>query len=107
MYGFQISPGSADGQPNLVPPLTSTEAVLAYKSDLEAIDPSTEYLMTLYLHQDVTPDEIRKAAKAGIRGESSYLSQIQSCILMPVSIVDVRAFINSIRSQVVPSWSDY
>lgn len=27
--------------------------------------------MTLYLHPDVTPEEIRKAAKAGIRGEHS------------------------------------
>ena len=25
--------------------------------------------MTLYLHPDVTPEEIRKASKAGIRGE--------------------------------------
>lgn len=28
--------------------------------------------MTLYLHPDVTPDEIRKAAKAGIKGVKSY-----------------------------------
>lgn len=41
---------------------------LQYKSDLEAIDPSVEYLMTLYLSPDLTPDEIRKAKKAGIAG---------------------------------------
>ncbi|KAK8850380.1 dihydroorotase, homodimeric type [Kwoniella newhampshirensis] len=58
--------------PNLVPPLTSTQAVLAYKAELERIDPSVEWLMTLYLHPDVTPDEIRRAAKAGIRGVKSY-----------------------------------
>jgi dihydroorotase len=58
----------ADRQPNLVPPLTSTKAVLAYKADLESIDSSTEYLMTLYLHPEVTPAEIKKAAKAGIKG---------------------------------------
>ncbi|WVR08445.1 dihydroorotase, homodimeric type [Kwoniella sp. DSM 27419] len=58
--------------PNLVPPLTSTEAVLAYKSELERIDPSVEWIMTLYLHPEVTPDEIRKAAKAGVKGVKSY-----------------------------------
>ncbi|WVQ86008.1 dihydroorotase, homodimeric type [Cryptococcus sp. DSM 104549] len=58
--------------PNLVPPLTSTDAVLAYKSELERIDSSVEWLMTLYLHPEVTPDEIRKAAKAGIKGVKSY-----------------------------------
>jgi dihydroorotase len=58
----------ADTQPNLVPPLTSTDAVLAYKADLEVIDPHTEFLMTLYLHPDVTPQEIKKAAKAGVKG---------------------------------------
>ena len=61
---------SANTEPNLVPPLTKTEAVLAYKAELEALDPGVEWLMTLYLHPDVTPDEIRKAAKAGIRGAS-------------------------------------
>jgi len=29
--------------------------------------------MTLYLHPDVTPAEIRKAAKAGIKGMSLYI----------------------------------
>ncbi|WWD20563.1 dihydroorotase, homodimeric type [Kwoniella shandongensis] len=58
--------------PNLVPPLTSTDSVVAYKAELERIDPSVEWLMTLYLHPEVTPDEIRKAAKAGIKGVKSY-----------------------------------
>ncbi|WVQ95694.1 dihydroorotase, homodimeric type [Kwoniella sp. CBS 9459] len=58
--------------PNLVPPLTSTEAVLSYKAELERIDPSVQWLVTLYLHPDVTPAEIRKAAKAGISGVKSY-----------------------------------
>lgn len=61
----------ANFQPNLVPPLTKTERVLEYKAELERIDPSVEWLMTLYLHPEVTPEEIRKAAKAGIRGKSS------------------------------------
>ncbi len=41
---------------------------LAYKAELEAIDPETEYLMTLYLSSELTPDEIRKAKTAGIVG---------------------------------------
>ncbi|ORY35858.1 dihydroorotase [Naematelia encephala] len=58
--------------PNLVPPITSTSRALEYKAELEKIDPKTQWLMTLYLHPDVTPDEIRKAAKAGIKGVKSY-----------------------------------
>ncbi len=55
-------------KPNLMPPLTTTAAALAYQSELRRISPETEWLMTLYLHPDVTPEEIRKASKAGIRG---------------------------------------
>jgi dihydroorotase len=40
-----------------------------YKAELEAIDSSVEYLMTLYLSPDLTPDEVRKAKKAGVVGE--------------------------------------
>ncbi|GMK55574.1 hypothetical protein CspeluHIS016_0206300 [Cutaneotrichosporon spelunceum] len=58
--------------PNLVPPLTRTDDVLAYQRTLEALAPDVEWLMTLYLHPEVTPDEIRKAAKAGVRGVKSY-----------------------------------
>ncbi|KAI0053047.1 dihydroorotase [Auriscalpium vulgare] len=58
--------------PNLSPPITTTDAALQYKSRLEKIDPSIEYLMTLYLTPDLTPDEIRKAKRAGIVGVKSY-----------------------------------
>jgi dihydroorotase len=59
-------------QPNLKPPVTTTDRALTYKAELEAIDPSVEYLMTLYLSPDLTPDEVRKAHKAGIVGVKSY-----------------------------------
>lgn len=49
---------------------------LAYKKELEAIDPDVEYLMTLYLSPELTPDEIRKAKAAGIAGNA--LTFIQS-----------------------------
>ncbi|KAF8341494.1 Dihydroorotase [Cantharellus anzutake] len=58
--------------PNLKPPITTTDLALAYKQSLEAIDPNIEYLMTLYLSPELTPDEIRKAKKAGIVGVKSY-----------------------------------
>ncbi|KAG9088097.1 hypothetical protein FS749_002418 [Ceratobasidium sp. UAMH 11750] len=58
--------------PNTKPPITNTEQALAYKKELEAIDPQTEYMMTLYLSPELTPDEIRKAKAAGISGVKSY-----------------------------------
>ncbi|KAH8830670.1 dihydroorotase, partial [Flagelloscypha sp. PMI_526] len=58
--------------PNLKPPITTTDMALKYKSDLEAIDPEVEYLMTLYLSPELTPEEIRKASAAGIVGVKSY-----------------------------------
>ncbi|KAJ7774260.1 hypothetical protein DFH07DRAFT_800818 [Mycena maculata] len=58
--------------PNLKPPITSTAQALAYKAELEAIDPTVEYLMTLYLSPDLMPEEIVKAKEAGIVGVKSY-----------------------------------
>ncbi|KAJ8086303.1 dihydroorotase [Marasmius tenuissimus] len=66
--GFQL----AYIMPNLKPPITTTEQALAYKESLRKIDPNVEYLMTLYLSPSLTPEEIRKAAKAGIVGVKSY-----------------------------------
>ncbi|KAF5369934.1 hypothetical protein D9758_001298 [Tetrapyrgos nigripes] len=58
--------------PNLKPPITTTDQALAYKAQLEAIDPNVKYLMTLYLSPELTPEEIRKAKQAGIAGVKSY-----------------------------------
>ncbi|KAF7355081.1 Dihydroorotase [Mycena sanguinolenta] len=58
--------------PNLKPPVTTTEQALKYKAELEAIDPGVEYLMTLYLTPDLTPEEIVRAKEAGIAGVKSY-----------------------------------
>ena len=62
-------------QPNLKPPITTTEQALNYKADLERIDPNVEYLMTLDLSPELTPEEIRKASAAGIVG-TGYLGAI-------------------------------
>ncbi|CDZ96534.1 dihydroorotase [Phaffia rhodozyma] len=58
--------------PNLTPPITTTARALAYRSDLQTLAPDVEFLMTLYLHPSITPEEIRKAHAAGIRGVKSY-----------------------------------
>lgn len=48
------------------------QAALAYRERLRAIDPNVDYLMSLYLHEDITPDVIREAKAAGITGVKSY-----------------------------------
>ncbi|KAI8818292.1 uncharacterized protein EV422DRAFT_177650 [Fimicolochytrium jonesii] len=58
--------------PNLKPPVTTTEQALAYKKQLEELAPGVNFLMTLYLSPELTPEEIKKAAKAGIAGVKSY-----------------------------------
>jgi dihydroorotase len=58
--------------PNLVPPVTSVQAALEYRDRLRAIEPNVDYLMSLYLHEDITPEVIREAKKAGITGVKSY-----------------------------------
>lgn len=57
-------------KPNLKPPITNAEQALQYKAQLERIDPNVEYLMTLYLYPDLTPEDIRKASEAGVVGLS-------------------------------------
>ncbi|KAJ3416529.1 hypothetical protein HDV05_001266 [Chytridiales sp. JEL 0842] len=58
--------------PNLKPPVTTTERALEYKAELQKLAPNVHFMMTLYLVPELTPDEIRKAAKAGISGVKSY-----------------------------------
>ncbi len=55
-------------KPNIKPPITTTEQALEYKATLEKIDPHVQYLMTLYLSPELTPEEIRKAKRAGVVG---------------------------------------
>lgn len=58
--------------PNLVPPVTTVEHCLDYKQRLQKLAPDVDFLMSLYLHPSITPDTIRQAKKAGIRGVKSY-----------------------------------
>lgn len=58
--------------PNLVPPLTTCSAVSAYKQRLLEQEPSVNYLMTLYLHESISPAVIKEAKAQGIVGVKSY-----------------------------------
>jgi len=58
--------------PNLVPPLTSASDAMAYKQRLQQEDSSINYLMTLYLHEKITPAVVKGARPQGIVGIKSY-----------------------------------
>lgn len=58
--------------PNLVPPLTSASEAMAYKGRLQKLDPSLNYLMTLYLHESITPAVVKDAKAQGIIGIKVY-----------------------------------
>ena len=54
--------------PNLLPPVTTTDAAVAYRDRILAAAPSSamfDPLMTLYLTDDTGADEIRRAAASG------------------------------------------
>jgi len=61
--------GRAIIMPNLKPPVTTAEQALAYKARIQAAVPAGvafEPLMTLYLTDNLAPDEIRRAKAAGV-----------------------------------------
>ncbi|GAD91652.1 dihydroorotase [Paecilomyces variotii No. 5] len=58
--------------PNLVPPVTTVQQALDYRKRLEAIEPKVKYLMSLYLHESITPETIVEAKQRGITGVKSY-----------------------------------
>jgi len=86
---------------------------MEYKAELEKLDPKVEYLMTLYLHENMLEEidvdgqktlrgvqEVRKASKAGVKGTAPigavYLVSSQPLI-----------FCTSKRYQVVSPRSDH
>jgi len=67
--------GRAIIMPNLRPPVTTTEAALAYKARIQAAVPEGvpfEPLMTLYLTDKLPADEIQRARDAGIVAVKLY-----------------------------------
>ncbi|SPC66759.1 probable dihydroorotase [Ustilago sp. UG-2017b] len=74
-----VTPHVAEGgvslayvMPNLVPPITSAQQATEYLQSLQALAPKTKFVGTLYLSPALTPAEIAKAARNGIRGVKSY-----------------------------------
>ena len=67
--------GRAIIMPNLRPPVTTAEQALAYKARIQAAVPaglSFEPLMTLYLTDNLPPDEIQRAKDAGVVAAKLY-----------------------------------
>ena len=61
--------GRAIVMPNLKPPVTTVAAAMAYRERILSHRPagnSFEPLMTLYLTDNTSPDEIHRAADAGV-----------------------------------------
>lgn len=58
--------------PNTTPPLSSAQETVEYIEKLQALAPETRFLGTMYLSPSITPDEVRRAAAAGVRGVKSY-----------------------------------
>jgi dihydroorotase len=67
--------GRAIIMPNLRPPVTTTEAALAYQARIQAAVPAGqqfEPLMTLYLTDNLPADEIKRARDAGVVAVKLY-----------------------------------
>lgn len=67
--------GRAIIMPNLRPPVTTTQAALAYQARIQAaVPPGVEFqpLMTLYLTDNLPPDEIKRAWDAGVVAVKLY-----------------------------------
>ncbi|PBP19099.1 dihydroorotase [Diplocarpon rosae] len=58
--------------PNLVPPLTLASDAIAYKNRLQQLDPKVHFMMTLYLHDSITPAVVEDAKAQGIVGIKVY-----------------------------------
>ncbi len=52
--------------PNLEKPIVSVTQALEYHKELSQLAPNVRFLMSLYLHPDVTTDQIKLAAKTNI-----------------------------------------
>lgn len=66
--------GRAIIMPNLVPPVTTTDAALAYRERIlaQAGDTGFQPLMTLYLTETTAPETIREAKAAGVVAAKLY-----------------------------------
>lgn len=52
--------------------MTTVQQALDYRKRLEAIEPKVKYLMSLYLHESITPETIVEAKQRGVTNVKSY-----------------------------------
>eukprot|EP00375_Theileria_parva_P001844 XP_764519.1 dihydroorotase [Theileria parva strain Muguga] len=63
--------------PNTVPEITSCSQALEYRKKLLELDPNVEYLMTLYLTDDLSSEDLRNnAKKCHVQGVKCYPSGV-------------------------------
>ncbi|SCV02694.1 LAMI_0H02036g1_1 [Lachancea mirantina] len=59
--------------PNLQPPITTLDRVIAYKQRLQELAPQTTFLMSFYLSKELSADLIHQAASVGaVQGVKCY-----------------------------------
>ncbi|MBT3194302.1 MAG: dihydroorotase [Verrucomicrobia bacterium] len=58
--------------PNTTPPIATAEDAIRYRGALEALAPDVEFLMTLYLLPELTPQAVSTAAAQGVFGVKCY-----------------------------------
>jgi dihydroorotase len=96
--------------PNLVPPLTSASDALAYKTRLQQETPSAniKYLLTLYLHEKISPAAVKGAKAQGVVGIKSYPAGVttnsSSGVLDYEVSIQVEIFITLELIQILPFW---
>nr|POF01313.1 putative dihydroorotase [Quercus suber] len=67
-----MPPSDLHDQPNLVPPITTVQHAINYRKRLQILEPGVNFLMSLYLHPNISPETVIEAKKAGITGIKSY-----------------------------------
>jgi dihydroorotase len=72
---------------------------LEYRDRLRAIEPNVDYLMSLYLHEHITPEVIREAKKAGITGVKSYPAGVTTVCTLPSHPLDPKNNIKKTNKQ--------
>ena len=58
--------------PNLSPPITSSHQAESYLNELKECAPETEFLMTLFLSESLTMEDLEIAKSKGVTGVKSY-----------------------------------
>ncbi|KAJ1728010.1 dihydroorotase [Coemansia biformis] len=76
--------------PNLTPPLTTAQMAVDYGKQLQALAPGVHFILTLYLSPELAPDEIKRAAAAGITAVKMYPSGVTTN--SDWGVVDLKAY---------------